>query len=245
MAFEDTLVQEHVTFEVQAGQIFIIMGPSGCGKSTLLKHITGLMPPASGDVTLLGKPLWELPSDDRHRLLQRTGVLFQNGALWSGMSVSDNVALPMQLHTDLSKGHISDLTALKLSLVGLNDAGEKMPSELSGGMRKRAGLARALALEPDILFLDEPSAGLDPISARRLDRLILSLRDSLGISIVTVTHEVDSMMTIGDDSIFLDNDSKTIIGRGKPSVLRDQSKDAKVREFLQRSDTQPKETDRA
>lgn len=245
MSFGETLVQENVTFDVRAGQIFIIMGPSGCGKSTLLKHLTGLMPPASGEVSLLDQPLWDLESEDRHRLLQRTGVLFQNGALWSGMSVSENVALPMELHTQLSKHQIEDLVALKLSLVGLNNAGDKMPSELSGGMRKRAGLARALALEPDILFLDEPSAGLDPISARRLDHLILSLRDSLGVSIVAVTHELDSMMTIGDDAVFLDNESKTIIGRGKPTTMRDQSDNAKVREFLQSSATQPEETDRA
>lgn len=234
MAFGETLVQEQVNFTVEAGTIFVIMGPSGCGKSTLMKHLIGLAEPAQGEVIFMGEDFWAAESEQQHQLLQRAGILFQSGALWSGMTVAENVALPLELHSHLRHDQIVDMVALKLALVGLADAGDQYPADISGGMRKRAGLARALALDPEILFLDEPSAGLDPLSSRRLDELILQIRDTLGVTVIVVTHELDSMMTIGDDSIFLDNESKTVLGRGNPRTLRDQSDSQRIRAFLNR-----------
>ena len=236
MAFGDTLVQEKLTFDIKRRSIFIIMGPSGCGKSTLMKHLIGLIEPAKGKVEFLGEDFWGGEEAHREQLLRRAGILFQGGALWSSMTVAENIALPLQLHSPLRDDQIRDMVHLKLALVGLSDAGQQYPADLSGGMRKRAGLARALALDPEILFLDEPSAGLDPLSARRLDELILQLRDTLGISMIVVTHELDSMMAIGDDSIFLDNEQKTLIGRGNPRELRDHSQSARVRAFLKRTE---------
>ncbi len=234
MAFGDTVVQEHLTFQIEPRSIFIIMGPSGCGKSTLMKHLIGLLEPAAGEVTYFGENLWSGDEARHNQLLRRIGILFQGGALWSNMSVEENVALPLRIHSELREEQIRDMVALKLALVGLSGSGHKSPAELSGGMRKRAGLARALALDPEILFLDEPSAGLDPFSARRLDELILQLRDALAITIVAVTHELHSMMTIGDNSIFLDNETKTILDRGAPRELRDHSESDRIRAFLNR-----------
>lgn len=240
MSFGETLVQEKLTFDIKRRSIFIIMGPSGCGKSTLMKHMIGLVEPAAGKVEFLGEDFWGGTEEHREELLRRAGILFQNGALWSSMTVAENVALPLQLHSLLRDDQIRDMVALKLALVGLADAGDKYPADISGGMRKRAGLARALALDPEILFLDEPSAGLDPLSARRLDDLILQLRDTLGITMIVVTHELDSMMAIGDDSIFLDNEQRTMIDRGSPQELRKHSRSARVRAFLNRSDEDSK-----
>jgi len=240
MAYGSFVIQRDLTFTVQRGDIFIIMGGSGCGKSTLLRHLIGLMPPAKGDVLITGENFWMAPPEDQERLKRRFGVLFQSGGLWSSMTLTENVALPLQQYTALSSSEIGEVVSLKLALVGLGGFEAFYPSEISGGMQKRAGLARAMALDPDILFFDEPSAGLDPISSRRLDELILELRDSLGATVVVVTHELASIFTIGNNSVFLDADSRTMIASGDPKVLRDASPDPKVREFLTRGEFRKK-----
>jgi phospholipid/cholesterol/gamma-HCH transport system ATP-binding protein len=236
MAYGSFVIQRDLTFTVQRGDIFIIMGGSGCGKSTLLRHLIGLMPPAKGDVCIAGENFWTAPPEVQERLKRRFGVLFQSGGLWSSMTLAENVALPLQEYTSLPPDQIREVVSLKLALVGLAGFEAFYPSEISGGMQKRAGLARAMALDPDILFFDEPSAGLDPISSRRLDELILELRDSLGATVVVVTHELASIFTIGNNSVFLDADTKTMIAGGNPKVLRDESPDPKVREFLTRGE---------
>jgi phospholipid/cholesterol/gamma-HCH transport system ATP-binding protein len=234
MAYGSSVIQRDLTFTVRRGDIFIIMGGSGSGKSTLLWHLIGLLPPAHGEVLIGGENLWAAAPEDQERIKKRFGVLFQNGGLWSSMTLAENVALPLETYTDLSPSQVRDVVSLKLALVGLAGFEELYPSELSGGMQKRAGLARAMALDPDLLFFDEPSAGLDPITAQRLDELILELRDSLGATVVVVTHDLASLFTIGNDSVFLDAETKTIIARGDPKWLRDESPDPKVREFLTR-----------
>jgi phospholipid/cholesterol/gamma-HCH transport system ATP-binding protein len=236
MAYGSFVIQRDLTFTVRRGDIFIIMGGSGCGKSTLLRHLIGLMPPAKGDVCIAGENFWTAPPEVQERVKRRFGVLFQSGGLWSSMTLGENVALPLQEYTSLPPDQIREVVSLKLALVGLAGFDAFYPSEISGGMQKRAGLARAMALDPDILFFDEPSAGLDPISSRRLDELILELRDSLGATVVVVTHELASIFTIGNNSVFLDADSKTMIASGDPKVLRDECPDLKVREFLTRGE---------
>ncbi len=236
MAYGSFVIQRDLTFTVRRGDIFIIMGGSGCGKSTLLRHLIGLMPPAKGDVCIAGENFWAAPSEVQERLKRRFGVLFQSGGLWSSMTLAENVALPLQEYTSLPPDQIREVVSLKLALVGLAGFDAFYPSEISGGMQKRAGLARAMALDPDILFFDEPSAGLDPISSRRLDELIIELRDSLGATVVVVTHELASIFTIGNNSVFLDADTKTMIASGDPKVLRDECPDLKVREFLTRGE---------
>jgi phospholipid/cholesterol/gamma-HCH transport system ATP-binding protein len=236
MAYGSFVIQRDLTFTVQRGDIFIIMGGSGCGKSTLLRHLIGLMAPAKGDVFIDGENFWAASAEDQERLKRRFGVLFQSGGLWSSMTLAENVALPLQEYTNLRADQVREVVSLKLALVGLAGFEAFYPSELSGGMQKRAGLARAMALDPDILFFDEPSAGLDPISARQLDELILELRDSLGSTVVVVTHELASIFTIGNNSVFLDADTKTMIASGDPKVLRDECPNPKVREFLTRGE---------
>ena len=236
MAYGSFVIQRHLTFTIRRGDIFIIMGGSGCGKSTLLRHLIGLQAPARGAVLIEGEDLWTAAPEDQERMKRRFGVLFQSGGLWSSMTLAGNVALPLEVYTDLSPSQIGQVVSLKLALVGLAGFEAYYPSEISGGMQKRAGLARAMALDPDILFFDEPSAGLDPISSRRLDELILELRDSLGATVVVVTHELASIFTIGTNSVFLDADTKTMIARGDPRMLRDTSPDPKVREFLTRGE---------
>jgi phospholipid/cholesterol/gamma-HCH transport system ATP-binding protein len=236
MAYSSFVIQHDLTFTVQRGDIFIIMGGSGCGKSTLLRHLIGLMAPAKGDVLIAGENLWKAPPEDQERLKRRFGVLFQSGGLWSSMTLAENVALPLQQYAALSPSEIGEVVSLKLALVGLAGFEAFYPAEISGGMQKCAGLARAMALDPQILFFDEPSAGLDPISSRRLDELILELRDSLGATVVVVTHELASIFTIGNNSVFLDADTRTMIASGDPKVLRDASPDPKVREFLTRGE---------
>ena len=237
MQFGSYLVQRDVSFEVAPGRVFVIMGDSGCGKSTLLRHMVGLVRPAAGDVLYDGDSFWSGADDDaRARMSHRFGILFQSGALWSSMTLAENVALPLAQYTRLSPAEIDELVALKLALVGLRGFEEYYPSEISGGMRKRAGLARAMALDPDILFFDEPSAGLDPLSSRRLDDLILELRDSLGTTVVVVTHELASIFAIADDSIFLDAEQRTAIAHGPPLELMRDCPSAKVREFLARGE---------
>lgn len=234
LAFGDTVVQHEVSFHVAPANIFVIMGVSGCGKSTLLRHIIDLQRSDVGDICFDGQRLISDDPGERAALQQRIGVLFQSTALWSSMTVGENVALPMQLHSRLRPPEIRDQVAFKLALVGLAGQESRMPSELSGGMAKRAGLARAIALDPDYLFLDEPSAGLDPITSQRLDALIMRLRDALGLSVIAVSHELPSIFTIADDSIYLDNQSKTAIAHGNPRVMVEQTEDARVRAFLKR-----------
>jgi phospholipid/cholesterol/gamma-HCH transport system ATP-binding protein len=236
MAYGDFVIQRDLSFVVQRGEVFVVMGGSGCGKSTLLRHMTGLIEPARGRVYYDGRDFWGSSEEDRGQMLHRMGVLFQSGALWSSLTLAENVALPLEEFTTLAPGEIEDVVSYKLSLVGLAGFEQFYPSEISGGMRKRAGLARAMALDPDILFFDEPSAGLDPVSARRLDDLILELRDSLGATIVIVTHELASIFAVGDNSVFLDADTRTAIAAGDPKVLLQQSRDPKVRAFLSRGE---------
>lgn len=236
MAYGDFLIQRDLNFTVGRGEIFIIMGGSGCGKSTLLRHLIGLLRPAKGDVLYNGASFWGAEPEDRERMMRRFGVLYQSGALWSSMTLAKNVGLPLGEYTDLSPSQIREVASLKLALVGLAGFEDYFPSQISGGMKKRAGLARAMALDPEILFFDEPSAGLDPISSRLLDDLILELKDSLGTTVVVVTHELASIFSIGDNSVFLDPESKTAIAHGNPKRLRDESDDPKVRNFLLRGE---------
>jgi phospholipid/cholesterol/gamma-HCH transport system ATP-binding protein len=236
MAYGSVVIQRHLTFTIRRGDIFIIMGGSGCGKSTLLRHLIGLQAPARGAVLIEGEDLWTAAPEDQERMQRRFGVLFQSGGLLSSMTLAGNVALPLEVYTDLSPSQIGQVVSLKLALVGLAGFEAYYPSEISGGMQKRAGLARTMALDPDILFFDEPSAGLDPISSRRLDELILELRDSLGATVVVVTHELPSIFTIGTNSVFLDANTKTMIAYGDPRMLRNTSPDPKVREFLTRGE---------
>ena len=234
MAYGDFVIQKDLTFTVNRGDIFIIMGGSGCGKSTLLRGLVGLVEPVKGRVLFEGTSFWDAEEKERQGIMRNFGVLYQSGALWSSMTLAENVALPLQEHTDLSPDRIGEIVSLKLSLVGLAGFEGYYPSELSGGMKKRAGLARAMALDPGILFFDEPSAGLDPVSARMLDNLILELRDSLGATVVMVTHELDSILTVGDNSVFLDAVTKTMIAGGDPKELLANSRDPRVRNFLTR-----------
>jgi len=236
MAYGSRVIQQDLDFTVRHGDIFIIMGGSGCGKSTLLRHLIGLMRPAQGDVFYEGQSFWGAEPETRERMLQRFGVLYQSGALWSSMTLAENVALPLGEYTDLAPAEIRDLVSFKLALVGLAGFEEFYPSEISGGMRKRAGLARAMALDPEVLFFDEPSAGLDPISSRRLDDLILEVRASLGATVVVVTHELASIFAIGTDAVFLDGETKTMLATGNPKVLLTEASQPAVRRFLTRGE---------
>jgi len=234
MAFGDFVVMRDLNFTVEQGDIFIIMGGSGSGKSTLLRHLIGLEEPAKGEIFYGEENFTRADEEERRRILRRVGVLFQSGALWSSMTLAENIGLLLEAHTRLDPAEIREVASLKLSLVGLKGFEDYYPSEISGGMQKRAGLARAMALDPIVLFFDEPSAGLDPISAHRLDELIVELRDSLGATIIVVTHEVASILAIGTNSIFLDTDTRTIIARGNPRELLARSDDPEVRAFLTR-----------
>ena len=239
MAYGDVVIQKNLNFSVKHGEVFIIMGGSGCGKSTLLRHLVGLLEPSSGDILVNGVNLWQVSPEERNRIISRNGVLYQGGALWSSMTLAENIALPLNEYTELNAKQVQDVIAYKLSLVGLAGFEDYYPSEISGGMRKRAGLARAMALDPEILFFDEPSAGLDPVSSRLLDDLILELRDSLGATVVIVSHELESIFTVADNSIFLDPTEKTIIASGPPEYLLENSNDPRVIQFLTRT-TRPR-----
>jgi phospholipid/cholesterol/gamma-HCH transport system ATP-binding protein len=233
MAYSGHVVQRELSFSVRRGEIFVIMGDSGCGKSTLLRHMVGLQAPASGDVFYEGEPYWAADEPRREALKRRFGVLYQQAALWSGMTLEENVSLPLLEHAGLGAEEARAVARLKLALVGLAGFEERYPAEISGGMKKRAGLARAMALDPEILYFDEPSAGLDPLSSRLLDDLILELRRSLGTTIVLVTHELASILELGDNAIFLDAEKKTMTAEGRPADLVT-SPDAKVQAFLSR-----------
>jgi phospholipid/cholesterol/gamma-HCH transport system ATP-binding protein len=234
MSYGEFVIQRNLNFTINREDIFIIMGGSGCGKSTLMRHLIGLKRPAEGKVLYGDISLWEVDIEHRQDIMKGCGVLYQRGALWSSMTLSENIALPLKEYTDLRPDEIQRVVSLKLALVGLAGFEEFYPSEISGGMQKRAGLARAMALDPEVLFFDEPSAGLDPVSAHRLDELILELRDSLGTTVVVVTHELASIFDIGNNSVFLDAESKTMIATGNPKKLRMESDDPKVQRFLTR-----------
>ena len=234
MAYGDFVIQRDLTFEIDAGDIFIIMGGSGCGKSTLLRHLVGLKAPAKGQVLYGDTSFWETSPEEQEKIMRTFGILYQSGALWSSLTLAENVSLPLKEFSRFSDAQIRELVSLKLSLVGLAGFEEFYPSEISGGMQKRAGLARAMALDPDILFFDEPSAGLDPVSARRLDDLILELRDSLGATVVIVTHELASIFAIANNSVFLDPETRTMIATGNPNTLLAECEHPTVRSFLTR-----------
>jgi phospholipid/cholesterol/gamma-HCH transport system ATP-binding protein len=234
MAYGGLVIQRNLSFTVQPAEIFVVMGGSGCGKSTLLRHLVGLKEPARGDVLYDGQSLWTADPTQRDEMMRRVGVVYQSNALWSSLTLSENVALLLEEFTDLGDSEIRDAAALKLALVGLAGFEDYYPSEVSGGMAKRAALARALALDPEILFLDEPSTGLDPISARLLDDLILDLRDGLGTTVVVVTHDLASIQAIGDNSVFLDTETKTMMAHGSPKALLADPPNARVRAFLNR-----------
>ncbi|WP_428487855.1 ABC transporter ATP-binding protein [Rhodopila sp.] len=234
LAFGPKVIQHDLSFDVRRGSIFAVMGGSGCGKSTVLKCMIGLLRPRVGGILVQNEDYWGGTEARRTAIGRRFGVLFQSAALWSALTVGENVALPMQMFTRLDPATIRRMVRLKLGLVGMEAAIDQLPSELSGGMRKRAGLARALALDPDVLFFDEPSAGLDPITSSRLDDLILNLRDGLGATIVIVSHELPSLFAIADDGVFLDAGTKTVIAHGSPSALRDRCRDPQVAAFMRR-----------
>lgn len=238
VAYGDNVIMKDVSFTVNRGDVFIIMGASGCGKSTLLSVLTGLKEPFKGDVLFDGLPFWGKKSsdDNRRTAMRKAGILYQSGALWTSMTLAENVALPLTQYTALTPAEIQDLVALKLDLVGLAGFQDFYPSEISGGMKKRAGLARALALDPQIVFFDEPSAGLDPISSKNLDDLILQIKENLNTTIVMVTHELPSLLSVGTNSIYLDVDTKTLIAQGKPADLLKNPPNQKVQHFLTRGE---------
>ncbi len=235
MGYGKRVVQKDLNFTINKGEVFVILGGSGCGKSTLLKHLIGLYNPFSGSIKIKGNQISNAPLSAKRKLMQEFGVLYQSGALLGGLTLAENVSLPLEEFRNYSKKERALIIDEKLDLVDLKEFRNYFPAEISGGMKKRAGLARAMALTPDLLFFDEPSAGLDPISSASLDQLILDLRDKLKTTMVVVTHELDSIYTIADRAIVLDATTKTIIERGDPRVLKDASENPWVRDFLNRS----------
>jgi phospholipid/cholesterol/gamma-HCH transport system ATP-binding protein len=233
--YGDTVILTGVSFSVREGELFFVIGGSGCGKSTLLRHLIGLQKPARGTVRYGGEDFTNADLATRRNLLKTFGVLYQNGALWSSMTLRENVALPLEQYTSLSRREREEIVSLKLAQVGLAGYEEFFPAELSGGMRKRAGLARALALDPRIVFFDEPSAGLDPVTSRKLDELVLQIRETLGTTMVIVSHELASIFALADRVIMLDHEARGIIAEGRPRDLA-ASDDPRVREFLTRGD---------
>lgn len=236
MAFGSFVVMSDLNFEIRKGEIFVIMGGSGCGKSTLLRHLIGLLEPAKGSIFYEGKNFTATPQDERDKFIRRFGVMYQSGALWSSLTLGENVSMPLEGDKTLSAKTVKDLVAYKLALVGLSGFEDYYPAQISGGMKKRAGIARAMALDPDILFLDEPGAGLDPLSSRRLDDLILRLRDNQGSTIIMVTHELASIFNIANRALFLDTTTHRQGALGNPSELREHSNNPAVRLFLNRGE---------
>ena len=234
--YDTDIVLQDVSFTVAPGEVFFIIGGSGCGKSTLLRHIVGLNQPKGGTVKFFGQPFSSADTAARKARLKTFGVLFQSGALWTSLTLRENVSLPLQEYTALSKREIQEIATLKLAQVGLTGFEDYYPAEISGGMKKRAGLARALALDPAIVFFDEPSAGLDPVTSRKLDELVLQVRETIGTTIVIVSHELASIFSIADRVIMLDRMHKGIIAQGKPAELAAHSRDPRVTEFLRRTD---------
>jgi len=241
MAYGERIIQKDLNFDVHRGDIFIIMGGSGCGKSTLVRNMVGLLRPAKGDVLYDGESFWQADDEKKAAFLRRFGILYQAGALWSSMTLAENICVPLAQFTSLKPREMRDVAALKLALVGLAGCEELYPSDISGGMRKRAGLARAMALDPEILYFDEPSAGLDPISSRLLDDLIRELSESQGATIVVVTHELASIFAIGTNSVFLDATEKTMIASGPPKQLLEECDHPTVRKFLTRGEVSGEE----
>ena len=231
VAHGERVVLRNLNFSIAAGEVFVILGASGSGKSSLLRDLIGLQPPAQGHVLIEGHDLYDGDEADLQRLRRRFGVMFQAGALWSAMTVGENMMLPMKMFSPLTGAQCVQHARDKLALVGLEAAFDLMPAELSGGMRKRAALARALALDPPLLFLDEPGSGLDPVNAARLDALILQLRGQLGTTVVMVTHDIDSAFAVGDRLLFLDEMENTMTALDTPQALLRSGPD-RVREFL-------------
>ncbi len=236
MKYGDVLIQRDLSFSIRKGDIFVIMGGSGCGKSTLLKHLIGLIPPSAGRILYNGRSFWASSAQEREGLLRNMGVLYQKGALWTSMTLAENIAMPLRQYTRMSDREIRTIAEYKLALVGLAGFEEYYPSEISGGMQKRAALARAMALDPQVLFFDEPSAGLDPISSKLLDDLIVELNKSLRATVVVVTHELASIFAIATNSVFLDAETKTMTAQGHPQELLERSSDPHVIRFLTRGE---------
>lgn len=234
VGYGDYVLLQNADYRVNKGDVFIIMGGSGCGKSSMLRVLTGLMKPLKGSVIINGTDITEAPEQKVQQIREKSGILYQGGALFSSMTLAENIMLPLQQYSDYSPQTMREMAHLKLALVGLTGFDDFYPSEISGGMKKRAGLARALALDPDIVYFDEPSAGLDPISSRNLDDLILEISHSLGTTIVVVTHELSSIFAIGNNSIFLDAQSKSILARGNPNELLKNPPNEEVYKFLTR-----------
>lgn len=237
--YDQRVILKGVNFTVQRGEIFFVIGGSGCGKSTLLRNLIGIQTPMTGEVTFFGESFTKAEPQRRRELLKTFGVLYQGGALWSSLTLRQNVELPLEEYTTLSRREREEIATMKLAQVGLTGSEDYYPAEISGGMKKRAGLARALALDPAILFLDEPSAGLDPITSRKLDDLVLELREILGTTMVVVSHELASIFSIADRVIMLDREQQGIIAEGNPRELATRSTDARVVEFLRRGDLAP------
>ena len=238
-SYEDQVILDNVSFKVRPAEVFFIIGGSGCGKTTLLRNLVGLLRPTKGEVFFNGRSFTQSDSSNRRDMLKTFGMLFQSGALWTSLTLSENIALPLEEYTRLPADEIKNIAAFKLAQVGLTGFEEHYPSEISGGMRKRAGLARALALDPSIVFFDEPSAGLDPVSARLLDELIVQIRDTFGTTIVIVSHDVDSIFGIADRAIMLDREKRGIIAEGRPSEMAAHSPNPRVVEFLTRRAVRP------
>lgn len=237
LAYGDRVILKDLNFDVARGDIFVIMGGSGCGKSTLLRNLLGLEKPTQGTVSFNGENWQSASTEARRNMRINWGVTFQQGGLISAMTLAQNLSLPLELYTTLSVSERAEMVALKLALVGLAGFEDYYPAEISGGMRKRAALARAIMLDPSLLFFDEPSAGLDPLSSRRLDELIVSLAENLGATVVMVTHELESIFAIATQAIYLDNVTRTLMDRGSPAQLRDHSEHAVIRQFLTRGAT--------
>lgn len=237
MSYGNFVVMQNISFNVNRSEILFIVGGSGCGKTTLLKHMIGLLQPVNGDILFDGSSIISSNGQERENILHKFGVLYQAGALWTSLTLQENIALPLEEYTDLSPEEIEKISSVKLSLVGLRGFEDFYPAQLSGGMRKRAGLARAIALDPEILFFDEPSSGLDPVNARRLDDLIVLLRNSLKTTIIVVSHDLDSILGIADRVIYLDSYTKSISAEGTPKFLTEQSSDPQVTEFFSRGES--------